>query len=65
MYIFSPEETGLMEMYELVRYSGGLLVLGQEFSGEDKTFENSFKKVQHSMTHRLTSKVKTMNQFTP
>jgi hypothetical protein len=28
LFIFSAEETGLTEMYELARYSGGLLVLG-------------------------------------
>lgn len=28
-FIFSTEETGLTEMYDLVRATGGLLVLGE------------------------------------
>jgi hypothetical protein len=38
MFVFSIEETGLTEMYELLRFSGGLIVLGEEFSGETKIF---------------------------
>ena len=29
MFIFSVEETGLTEMYDLIRVSGGNIVLGE------------------------------------
>jgi hypothetical protein len=35
MFAFSAEETGLTEMYELLRDGGGLLVLGEQFAGRD------------------------------
>lgn len=42
LFVFSIEETGLMEMMELVKGSGGVVVLGEEFFDELRIFQRSF-----------------------